>query len=105
MNLQNSVSELETVEPKTEEKTVKEFLEAILSAARDCVEKANHSEALCPELPALRVFYRQDIIGLETVSKGITCVTNNSCNDEAVRGIQDTVTILCKHMFVISTDV
>ena len=66
----NYIEELESVEPKTEEKTVKEFLEALLSAARDCVAKANHNQAPSPELPALRVFYRQDIIGLQTLSKG-----------------------------------
>ena len=64
------VVELESVEPKTEEKTVKEFFEALLSAARDCVAKANHNQTSSPELPALRVFYRQDIIGLQTLSKG-----------------------------------
>ena len=58
------------MEPKTEEKTVKEFLEALLSAARDCVVKANHNQEPSPELPALRVFYRQDIIGMQTLSEG-----------------------------------
>ena len=62
--------ELETVEPKTEEKTIKEYMEAVISAVKDCVAKANHNHAPSPPLPALRVFYRQDIIGLQTLSKG-----------------------------------
>ena len=71
------------MEPKTDEKTVKEFLEALLSAARDCVAKANHNQAPSPELPALRVFYRQDIIGLQTLSKGGNLYKSKKQNKKA----------------------